>query len=253
MIWMYGMSADVQSRLAAAVSNPQADSSLYQHLWNPLRAQTQTSALDNRSVILYMDPFQDIPQIISSLRSDPVITSLSIQSIEENSFACFGTSPPPSFQRVTEYYNAILHHYFLSSSGEGNAAIDSGAAGPGWARTGESFLTIPPSPCYQSRPVFRFYHPIANTHFYTTDTQECGGLRQPKLGWIAEGVAFGAALPVAGQCPDARYTPVYRLYNDRWMYNDSNHRYTVNPAIYAEMTAKGWVGEGVALCVRNGR
>ncbi len=35
------------------------------------------------------------------------------------------------------------------------------------------------------------------------------------------------------------------------MYNDSNHRYATDPAIYQQMIAQGWIGEGVALCLPN--
>jgi len=34
----------------------------------------------------------------------------------------------------------------------------------------------------------------------------------------------------------------------RWMYNDSNHRYTRKKSEYDKLVAKGWAGEGVALC-----
>ena len=203
-------------------------------------------------VVLSMDPFQDLPEIITSIRADPLAASLGIFQVEDNGGVCFATSPPPQYQRVTEYHNTILNHYFLSSSTEENTFIDSGGAGPGWVRTGESFLTIPPGSCYQSDRVFRFYGPEPNSHFYTADPNECGGLRTQKSGWNAESVAFGARLPQNGLCADARYTPVYRLYNNRWMFNDSNHRYTIRTNIYQQMIDKGWIGEGVALCVRNG-
>jgi len=44
--------------------------------------------------------------------------------------------------------------------------------------------------------------------------------------------------------------PVYRLWNRR---ADTNHRYTIDPAIRAAMLAQGWIAEGygpnaVAMC-----
>ena len=53
--------------------------------------------------------------------------------------------------------------------------------------------------------------------------------------------------PSAGQCP-AGTLPVLRAYNRRFAQNDSNHRYTVSQAIYDQMTARGWQGEGVVMC-----
>lgn len=250
-IYFYEMSEQTQSRVTAAVAQPESDAELYARLWEPLQAYAL-----NRSVVLSMDPFQDLPEMIAAMRADPLVATLKISSIGDNGGACFATMPPPQYQRITEYHNTILDHYFLSSSTEENAFIDSGGAGFGWVRTGESFLAIPPDVCYQSDRVFRFYGPGPNSHFYTADPNECGGLRTQISGWQAEGIAFGAVLPQDGLCPYSvytPYTPVYRLYNNRWMFNDSNHRYTIRADTYQQMIGKGWIGEGVTLCIRNGR
>ena len=62
---------------------------------------------------------------------------------------------------------------------------------------------------------------------------------------------FHVALPdtTTGACP-AGTTPVYRLWNAR---ADSNHRYTIDATVRAEMLAKGYIPEGygplgVAMC-----
>jgi hypothetical protein len=49
-----------------------------------------------------------------------------------------------------------------------------------------------------------------------------------------------ASVPVQNSCV-AGEVPVYRLCNQR---TDSNHRYTTDPAIKAQMIARGWVAEG---------
>ncbi len=41
-------------------------------------------------------------------------------------------------------------------------------------------------------------------------------------------------------CP-SNWTAVYRLWNNR---TDSNHRYTTDPAVKAQMLARGYVAEG---------
>ena len=58
-------------------------------------------------------------------------------------------------------------------------------------------------------------------------------------------------MPVNGVCPQAAPVPVYRAYNQRALENDSNHRYTTVLAIYQEMVANGWKGEGVTMCAPN--
>ena len=53
--------------------------------------------------------------------------------------------------------------------------------------------------------------------------------------------AFAVALPdAAGMCPN-NWTAVYRLWNNR---TDSNHRYTTDPAVKAQMLTRGYVAEG---------
>jgi hypothetical protein len=84
------------------------------------------------------------------------------------------------------------------------------------------------------------------------DGEECGGLRKADSGWDPEGFAFGATMPVNGTCTGYHETAVYRLYSNRAMYGDPNHRYTIYGDIYRQMIDKGWIGEGVAMCIREG-
>jgi hypothetical protein len=125
-------------------------------------------------------------------------------------------------------------------------AIDNGAAGPGWVRTGGDFVV------YQAgigpgNDVCRFYNPLANTHFFTADPSECAQVRQPDSGWRYEGLSFRIQLPVNGQCPTGT-AAVYRNYNNRFAFNDSNHRFTTSFTIYNKMISLGWVGEGIVMC-----
>jgi len=46
--------------------------------------------------------------------------------------------------------------------------------------------------------------------------------------------------------------PVYRVYNNRFAFNDSNHRYTTDPAVYNSMQQQGWLPEGVVMCSPTG-
>lgn len=161
-------------------------------------------------------------------------------------------------QPVVEFHNTYLNHYFLTIDAEEMAAIDSGAAGPGWIRTGLAFHAyrspIPPGTyCAEDCgvPVSRFYGTPGlgpNSHFYTAFADEAAQLRRPGTGWTFERVEFSIPLPDArGRCAPG-LAPVYRLYNMRWMFNDSNHRYVASAGERDRMAALGWHDEGVAFC-----
>ena len=77
---------------------------------------------------------------------------------------------------VYEFYNAASNHYFRTAEPAEATAIDQGAAGPGWVRTGDNFLAYasgcaPPGAIY----VCRFYGSISpgpNSYFYTAAIPE---------------------------------------------------------------------------------
>ena len=43
-------------------------------------------------------------------------------------------------------------------------------------------------------------------------------------------------------------TAIFRAYNNRFAFNDSNHRYMTSITLYNQMLAMGWSGEGVVMC-----
>jgi len=161
-----------------------------------------------------------------------------------------------------EFYNASLDHYFLSMNPQEVADLDLGVHA-GWARTGQSFQVFGSAASAagtSANPVCRFYIPPehGDSHFFSADPAECTAVlgkiaTDPNYsGYINETPsAFYAPLPdlQTGVCPAATI-PVYRLWNQRV---DSNHRYTSDSAIKAQMLAKGYVAEGygpdaVAMC-----
>src|SRR5881628_3816472 len=97
-----------------------------------------------------------------------------------------------------EYYNTTLKHFFRTADGAEATAIDGGAAGPGWLRTGINFIAFAAGNG-PGNDVCRFYNPVANTHFFTADPAECA---QVKLdpGWRYEGLSFRIQVPTAGTC-----------------------------------------------------
>ena len=166
-----------------------------------------------------------------------------------NVTAIFAVAEPP---RVVEFYNAPLDHYFITGDPAEAAAIDSGAAGPGWLRTGYSFRQG------GDTPVCRFYgstSPGPNSHFYSALAYECAYLKALQRAtpvsaprWNYEGLAFASSLPANGTCPVGTI-PVYRAYNNGFARGkDSNHRITIDPNALQQVVAQGWKYEGIVMC-----
>jgi len=156
----------------------------------------------------------------------------------------------PSVPIAIEYFNAALGHYFLTAFPEEAAALDAGALGGAWARTGFAFVAWYPDDV-DAVDVCRFFgtpNVGPNTHFYTGHVQECAGLKANPL-WTYEGIGFRMRLPANDACP-ALTRAVYRLYNNPTTLAAVNHRYTTDGATYVAMIAAGWTGEGVALCAK---
>ena len=167
----------------------------------------------------------------------------------------FGILLSPPEASVVEYRNVLIDHYFLTADTFEVAAIDAGSAGPGWIRTGRGFRAYAYTNawCSGCGPIARFYGTPGlgpNSHFYTESRDEASILRREGSGWTLEREsAFAAPRPDSkGACPAGAPIPVRRLYNMRWTFNDSNHRYVTRESDRAEMVAAGWADEGVHFC-----
>ena len=153
---------------------------------------------------------------------------------------------------VVEFYNSLLDNYFITAEPSEQAAVDGGAAGPGWSRTGEYFNAGGAS------KVCRFYgslSPGPNSHFYTINTAECqllkdiqGSTPASQKRWNFESNDFFSSPPTGGSCA-GNTVPVYRAYNNGFARGiDSNHRITSNNVDYLAQLARGWIGEGIVMC-----
>ncbi len=158
-----------------------------------------------------------------------------------------GSAAPAGTGPVYEFYNQQLKHFFRTASPAEAAAIDAGSAGPGWIRTRDDFTAFLPGTASPGEDVCRFYNPSANTHFYTAYAAECASLKSPNSGWHYEGIAFRIQLPSGSGCA-AGTIPIYRLYNNRFAFNDSNHRFTTSFSNVTAMQQQGWIYEGIAFC-----
>jgi hypothetical protein len=179
-------------------------------------------------------------------------------------FAGQSASVPAGAITVIEFYNATLDHYFISPLAPDIDALDTGLFA-GWSRTGYSFAAFPSQASGGAgvNPVCRFYIPPqhGDSHFFSASPTECTSILQkiatdPNYsGYSYESPnAFHIALPDTGTgaCP-AGTIPVYRLWNQR---ADSNHRFTTDSVVKAQMLAKGYFPEGfgsdaVSMCARD--
>ena len=128
---------------------------------------------------------------------------------------------------------------------------------PGWTRTGETWGAWLEGPLPGAIEVCRFYGSSEilpnglrrgpNSHFYTFQGAECDQVKRDG-GWVYEEAnRFFAIPPSATGCP-AGTKPIYRAYNRGFAQNNSNHRYLTNAALYQQMIASGWLGEGIVMC-----
>ncbi|MEO5694045.1 MAG: hypothetical protein ABIQ72_13045 [Usitatibacter sp.] len=153
-----------------------------------------------------------------------------------------------------EFHNDILDHYFVAAGQDEIDIIQNGGAGPGWHLTGESFKVMPTAS--QARgptaPVCRFYGGLSggpNSHFFTASAEECA-LVKSRGGWYYEGIGFYIR-PVdgTGVCPDG-YLSVNRAYNNGFVRNDSNHRFSTSNSSVRALESQGWTVEGTVMCAR---
>jgi hypothetical protein len=145
---------------------------------------------------------------------------------------------------AVEYQYPAWNFYFVTASPEEILALDGGAFGGAWKRTGQSF-DVWTDPTAGAFPTCRFFSTTfapKSSHFYTPYPAECASL-QAGTAWQFEGIAFYVQLPDAdGLCP-AGSIPLYRLFNNG-MGGAPNHRYTTSIAIFGQMLAAGWSYEG---------
>lgn len=206
------------------------------------------------TVALAFPPLDDPVLVIAQLRA-----SGEFKEIDQVGFACFATPPPSFLGTAVEYYNTALDHYFLTPDRKEQAAIDSGAVGATWVRTGKTFPVILGPGCPIAREdglhwVYRFAGEPnigPSSHFFTVSQDECAVVRdRADWHWVFEGVSFWASEPVDGACQTYMQT-LYRAYNNG-KGGEPNHRYATDHTVIDTMVAQGWADEGVAMCVPPG-
>jgi hypothetical protein len=145
---------------------------------------------------------------------------------------------------AVEYYYAGWDSYFVTTNSDEIAALDSGAFGGVWARTGQTFKVWTDASS-GARATCRFLTTVyapKSAHFYTPYRVECAQLQIDPT-WQYEGIAFYIALPDSSGLCAAGTVPLYRIYNNA-MGGAPNHRYTTSLATLDQMVAAGWTFEG---------
>ncbi len=147
-------------------------------------------------------------------------------------------------QTAVEYFHAGWSYYFVTSFPAEISALDSGAFGGVWQRTGQTFPVWAAQEASTS-PVCRFFSTSfapRSSHFYTPFPGECNAVKNNQ-DWQYEAISFYLKTPDGiGNCP-AGSAPLYRLYNNG-IGGAPNHRYTTSTTIASQMRAAGWVPEG---------
>lgn len=164
---------------------------------------------------------------------------------------------PKADARIVEYEHR--GRYFVTAEGPESAILDADRAPERLRRTGRAFGGwLSQAGLEGSLPLCRFHGDAAagpRGHFYSLEGAECDLVRaddarlpQGTRAWRFEGLAFSEAPAPAGACP-ATLQPVHRLFNDGQRRGlEPNHRHVIDPAVVADMQARGWILEGVAFC-----
>ena len=165
-------------------------------------------------------------------------------------------APQPRIEVAVEYYHAGWSMYFVTALPDEIAALDGGAFGGAWTRTGQQFnvYALEGAPA-SSSTVSRFFSTMfapKSAHVYVANEVEYDALVNGAIaGWELEGPVFSAPLPASdGTCPEGTI-PVYRLYNDG-MGGAPNQRLIADANEFAQALTTGWIPEGegigVGLC-----
>jgi uncharacterized delta-60 repeat protein len=188
-----------------------------------------------------------VKQILMRSNGRIVVQTESIDDTRVSILQYQGDSPCGT---AVEYYYADWNYYFETALADEIAALDSGAFGGAWKRTGESF-NVWPQPDVLTAPMCRFFSTAfgsKSSHVYTPFPAECATLKSNPA-WQFESIAFYVQIPIGygtgnGSCPTGT-VPLYRAYNNG-MGGAPNHRYTTNLATLNIMIAQGWTFEGEA-------
>ena len=157
---------------------------------------------------------------------------------------------------ATEFYNAKLDYYFLTSR---NLEKQGLSASPDWIETGNTF-EVSSAPVSGTVPFHRFFFPevalngTRGSHFYTANEADVVALKglNPTNASIRgkpvyEGIDGYVGTAESGTCKSG--APIYRLFRGQVRFPDNpNHRFTSSSSNYDRFAANGYSQEGIAFC-----
>jgi hypothetical protein len=180
------------------------------------------------------------------------ISGMTVQNLAINFAGNTGSVTGGASQTATavEYYYNAWNFYFMTSFTSEIQALDGGAFGGAWKRTGQTF-NVWSSPINASAvPTCRFFSTAIfapkSSHFYTPFASECAFVKTDPAdvaAWQFENIAFYIQLADANGMCGAGTIPLYRAFNNG-MGGAPNHRYTTSLTILNQMIAAGWTFEG---------
>jgi cytochrome c553 len=153
---------------------------------------------------------------------------------------------------IVEFYDASLHHYFITPIA-GELAVLGKPPFQDWQATGLSFNGYAAGRgAPGSVGVCRFFNDHflgISTHFYAPHGLGCEATIANFPDWTLESAdLFDAMLPNAdGTCP-AGTIPVYRMFNNG-MGGAPNHRFTTDLTVRQQMIDAGYTPEGAGIGV----
>jgi hypothetical protein len=160
------------------------------------------------------------------------------------------TATTPQVVQAVEYYYAAWNFYFETAFPTEIAALDGGAFGGAWKRTGQTFNVWSSQINASAMPTCRFFSTAVfapkSSHFYTPFPAECAYVETNPAdvaAWQFENIAFYIQLADASGLCSAGTIPLYRAFNNG-MGGAPNHRYTTSLTILNQMIAAGWAFEG---------
>jgi Repeat of unknown function (DUF5648) len=152
-------------------------------------------------------------------------------------------TPVGSPSAVYRFWGPDLNnaHFFTTSVSEAQQIV---ATDPSWVYEGVAFDAVPESggTCTTGSPVYRFYSPVFQSHFYTQSAAEKEHIVEADRNWSYEGVAYCAATTqVSGT------TALYRF----WSPVFGKHFFTASEAEKNQIVAndRNWTYENVAYYV----
>ncbi|GEK21218.1 hypothetical protein [Cellulomonas xylanilytica] len=154
------------------------------------------------------------------------------------------TAPPIPVVDVHRFWSPTLGNAHIYTTNADEVAHIR-ATDPSWVYEGQAFSTVAVSAdgwCTVGPPVYRFYSPVVQSHFYTQSFEEKQHLVTSDPNWTYEGIAY-----CAPDSPKQGSVPLYRFWSSAF----GKHFYTANQAEADHLKAvdRNWSYEGIAYYV----